>query len=182
MQGDGLRRRHDALKLLLRKLLVWSGIPVIREVINLIASCIPQEGLNRIEMGRKRQGLVPDFLIPAEEGGGSGILCKLKGMSASNTRYPIRRRLVDGTRTVDRRANGLTEEYTQKARETDWNHCGIARPPRVPLPGAAQHVRQIGPVETKLISYGRVQGWVFGVWGEASEDVHQRCRIVLGAW
>ena len=172
MQGDGWRRRHDALKLLLRKLLVWSGIPVMCEVFNLFASCIPQEGLNRIEMGRKRQGLVPDFLIPAEEGGGSGILCELKGMSASNTRYPIRRRLVDGTRAVDKRANGLTEEYAKKAKETDWNFCGIARPPRVPLPGAAQPVRQIGPVETKLLSYGRVQGWVFGAWGEASEDVH----------
>ena len=115
---------------------------------------------------------MPDFLIPAEEGGGSGILCELKGMSASNTRYPIRRRLVDGARAVDRRANGLTDKYAQKARETDWNYCGIARPPRVPLPGVVQPVRQIGPVETKLLSYGRVQGWVFGAWGEASEDVH----------
>ena len=33
-------------------------------------------------------------------------------------------------------------------------------------------VRQIGPVESKLNSFGRVQGWVFGPWGEASEDVH----------
>ena len=152
MQGDGWRRRHDALKLLLRKLLVWSGIPVMCEVFNLFAGCIPQEGLNRIERGRKRQGLVPDFLIPAEEGGGSGILCELKGMSASNTRYPIRRRLVDGARAVDRRANGLTDEYAQKARETDWNYCGIARPPRVPLPGVVQPVRQIGPVERPSFS------------------------------
>ena len=53
---------------------------------------------------------------------------------------------------MDRRANGLTDEYAQKARETDWNYCGIARPPRVPLPGVVQPVRQIGPVETKLLS------------------------------
>ena len=35
-----------------------------------------------------------------------------------------------------------------------------------------QPVRQIGPVENKLLSYGRVQGWVFGAWGETSEEVH----------
>ena len=27
-------------------------------------------------------------------------------------------------------------------------------------------------METKLNTFGRVQGWVFGAWGEASEDVH----------
>ena len=32
--------------------------------------------------------------------------------------------------------------------QTDWNHCGTVRPPRVPR-GAPQPVRQIGPVETK---------------------------------
>ena len=30
----------------------------------------------------------------------------------------------------------------------------------------------MGPVETKLNSFGRVNGWVFGAWGEASEDIH----------
>ena len=49
--------------------------------------------------------------------------------------------------------------------------CGTARPPRVPR-GAPQPVRQIGPVETKLLSFGRVHGWVFGAYGEVSEDVH----------
>ena len=35
-----------------------------------------------------------------------------------------------------------------------------------------QPVRQLGPVETKLNTFGRVNGWVFGAWGEVSEDVH----------
>ena len=30
----------------------------------------------------------------------------------------------------------------------------------------------IGPVERKLLTFGNVTGWVFGAWGEASEDVH----------
>ena len=171
MRGDGWRRRHDASKMLLRRLLVWAGIPVTCEVFNLFASCIPQEGLNRIEQGRRRQGLVPDFKIPAEEGGGSGNLCEVKAMSASKTHYPHQLRQGDRIRAVDRRANGLTESYAGKARQTDSDHCGTARPPQVPR-GAPQPVREIGPVETKLLSYGRVQGWVFGAWGEASEDVH----------
>ena len=37
---------------------------------------IPQQGLARIEAGRKRQGLVPDFLVrePSTEGGEDGLL------------------------------------------------------------------------------------------------------------
>ena len=51
MAGDGWRKRHDSLKLLLRRLLVWAGIPVDCEVFNLFASSIPQDGLNRLEGG-----------------------------------------------------------------------------------------------------------------------------------
>ena len=56
--GDGWRKRHDSLKLLLRCLLVWAGISVDCEVFNLFASNISQDGLNRLEGGRRRQGLV----------------------------------------------------------------------------------------------------------------------------
>ena len=37
---------------------------------------IPQQGLARIEAGRKRQGLVPDFLVrePSTEGAADGLL------------------------------------------------------------------------------------------------------------
>ena len=171
MSGDGWRRRHNGMKLLLRRLLIWAGIPVVCEVFNLFARSVPQEGLNRIEQGRRRQGLVPDFKIPAEEGGGSGVLCEVKCQSASNTRYPPLLRPRDRIRGVDKRAEGLTEAYAQKARQTDWTYCGTPRPPRVAR-GAPLPVRQIGPVESKLNSFGRVQGWVFGPWGKASEDVH----------
>ena len=171
MSGDGWRRRHDGMKLLLRRLLIWAGIPVVCEVFNLFARSIPQEGLNRMEQGRRRQGLVPDFKIPAEEGGGSGVLCEVKCQSASNTRYPPLLRPRERIRGVDKRADGLTEAYAQKARQTDWTYCGTPRPARVAR-GEPQPVRQIGPVESKLNSFGRVQGWVFGPWGEASEDVH----------
>ena len=77
MPGDGLQTRHDAMKLLLRDLHVRAGVPIVCEVFNLFSHCIPQEGLNRLERGRRRQVLVPDFKVRVD-GGEGDVLCKLK--------------------------------------------------------------------------------------------------------
>ena len=98
-------------------------------------------------------------------------MCELKCMSASVSRYPRNPKPRDGKRAVDRRADGLTQDYARKAREVDWQHCGTPRPPPVQQ-GIPQPPRVIGPVERKLLTFGNVTGWVFGAWGEASEDVH----------
>ena len=45
----------------------WAGVPVQCEVFNLFARDIPQEGLSRIERGRKRKGMVPDSQISGLE-------------------------------------------------------------------------------------------------------------------
>ena len=39
-------------------------------------------------------------------------------------------------------------------------------------PGVQHPPRQIGPVESRLNNFGRVRGWVFGAWGECSDEVH----------
>ena len=180
MRGDGFRIRHDAVKLELRRLLRWAGIPVICEVFNQFSDCIPQEALNRIERGRQRQGLVPDFKMPGEQGEGD-ILCEVKCMSASKSRYPRNPRQGAGTsRAVDRRAEGLTADYTRKAKEIDHQHCGVPRPPR-PQIGAGQLPPQVGPVQRRLQRFGRVRGWCFGAWGEASEDVHHLVQRLADA-
>ena len=62
-------------------------------------------------------------------------------------------------RAVDRRAGLLTQEYTRKARTVDRLYGGTQE-------------GEVGRVESRLQSYGRVRGLVFGAWGEASEDVH----------
>ena len=50
-------------------------------------------------------------------------------------------------------------------------YCGTPRP--APAQSGTLHPpRQVGPVETRLKSFGRVRGWVFGAWGECSEEVH----------
>ena len=70
--GDGWRRRHDGFKMRILGLLRWAGVEVDCEVFNIFSGLIPQQGLSRLEQGRKRQGLVPDFRlrVPAAVGAG----------------------------------------------------------------------------------------------------------------
>ena len=68
MKGDGFRKRHDATKLRIQHLLRGADIPVQSEVFNEFADLIPQAGLSRIERGRRRQGLVPDFKLRGRKG------------------------------------------------------------------------------------------------------------------
>ena len=98
-------------------------------------------------------------------------MCELKFLNACKSRYPRNPRRRDGARAVERRAEGLTEEYCKSAREVDWKYCGVPRPPP-PQPGVQRPPRQIGPVESRLNNYGRVRGWVFGAFGECSNEVH----------
>ena len=53
VSGDGWRKRHDQVKMRLLGLLRWAGIEVAR-----------------IEKGRKRRGLVPDFRVRLPAAGG----------------------------------------------------------------------------------------------------------------
>ena len=87
MWGDGWRVRHDEMKLLIRDVQVRAGVPIVCEVFNLFADCIPQPELNRIELGRRRQALVPDFKVRGD-GGEGDVLGKLKFINACNTWYP----------------------------------------------------------------------------------------------
>ena len=92
--GDGWRRRHDEVKEKILSLLKWAGVGVQCEVFNLFAGLIPQQGLARIERGRKRQGMVADFMVEmpgdsAAAAGGQGassvkVLAELK----SNYKLP----------------------------------------------------------------------------------------------
>ena len=176
MRGDGLRRRHDAIKMCIKNLLQWSNIRAECEVFNVFAGEIPQQGLARIERGRRRQGLVPDFKLEGERGG-EETLCELKAMSASVSRYPRNPLPRDGVRPVDRRAAGLTADYLRKARSVDQQYCGTPPPPP-PLPGGQEQPRVIGPVERRLLQFGEVRGWCFGAFGEASLEVHSLVQRV----
>ena len=155
--GDHWRKRHDSVKLMIYPLCIWAGIPAEMEVFNLFSRFIPQEGLSRFESNRQRQGIVPDLKIVFQAGGQPrAVLHELKVISVSQSRY--KPSWVD--RAVDKRAGDLHQEYLLKARNADQEYVGVA-------PG------EIGPVEGKLLSFERVQGVVFGAFGEASEPTHR---------
>ena len=63
-------------------------------------------------------------------------------------------------KAVNRRAATLPGEYVRHARSIDQEYGGIPQ-------------GTVGPVEAKLLSFPPLRRWVFGAWGEASEDVHQ---------
>ena len=63
ISGDGWSRRHDDVKEKIFALLRWAGLEVQCEVFNPFAGLIPQQGLSRFERGRKRQGMVADFMV-----------------------------------------------------------------------------------------------------------------------
>ena len=97
------------MKMRILSLLRWAGVEVDCEVFNVFSGLIPQLGLSRLEQGRKRQGLVPDFRVrvPAA-GGGEGpqveelVLAELKVISCCPTRYQRDPRAT--IKAVDRRA------------------------------------------------------------------------------
>ena len=157
LPGDTWRIRHDAVKMELNRLFMWSSMPSTCEVFGLFSHLIPQEGLTRLERGRERQGLVPDFLLGLSNpaGGREDRLAELKVINCCLTRYPPGR----NDRAVDRRANLLQNEYRRKARDADKNYVG-------------HNSENIGPVERKLMQFGEIIGLVVGAFGEGSEDLH----------
>ena len=127
---------------------------------NLFAGSIPQAGLTRMERRRKVQSIVPDLRICLQvQGNPVQRLHELKVISSSKTRYKPRRQGQEAVKAVDKRAGELPQEYLAKARKTDRKYCGT-------LPETT------GPVETKLVSMGKVEGLVFGAFGEASQATH----------
>ena len=157
LPGDHWRKRHDKLKFTIYQLCQWAGLPCEMEVFNLFARHIPQDGLARIDKDRDRQGIVPDLRINLIVGGQSGgVLHEIKCISSNQSRYKSSWQ----ERAVDKRANQLHDEYVAKARKVDQTHGGVIR-------------GQVGAVERKLLSYPKVEGLVFGNWGEVSEATHR---------
>lgn len=158
LPGDHWRTRHDKLKMTLNSLCTWARLPATCEVWGLFSHLIPNEALSRIEGGRKRQGLVPDFRLemPSTTGGTTFRLAELKVISCCETWYkPGARGKVRGT---EQRAKGLQLEYNRKARKIDQDMLGA---------------EDKGPVERRLGEFGDLIKLCFGAWGEASTDVHE---------
>ena len=166
LPGDHWRQRHDKMKMKIHSLCIWARLPVTVEVWSLFAHLIPQEALNRMERGRKRQAIVPDFRIemPSATGGTIAQLAELKMISCCESWYTPGSRV----RGTDKRANGLPASYRRKARKVDQEVLDIEREER-------------GPVERRLEEFGELLGLCFGAWGEASEGVHKLIQTLAEA-
>ena len=170
LPGDHWRHRHDKIKMAIHSICVWARVPVTVEVWGLFAHLIPGDALTRMERGRKRQALVPDFRLelPCATGGTKTQLAELKVISCCRSWYTP----GSEVRATDKRAKQLPADYRRKAKKVDQEVLGIEREVR-------------GPVERRLEEYGDLIGLCFGAWGEASEDVHKlvqslaECRLTF---
>ena len=159
--------RHDELKHLLDKDVQGHGIPCSCEVFGLFAPLLPQEARAELQVvpKRKRQGLVPDYLVTLPQG--FETLLELKVIGGGPSHY------VNGgvsrCRAVAARARAIPQEYRSKALALDHRHCGVAE-------GTP------GPVSQKLASYGRIRGLVFGAYGEASPDAHELLGVLAAEY
>ena len=160
LPGDGWRTQHDVLKWRITQDAHEMGARCRTEVYGLFAACIPQAGRARAlgMPARKRQGLVPDFMMTLPiDGPERELLFELKTLHVGTQTY---RDSEHRCEAVARRARALPPEYAGKARTIDQKFCGTT-------PG------NIGPVENKLRAYDPVRGLVFGAWGEGSPDVNR---------
>ena len=132
------------------------------EVFNIFSGLLTQEGLSRIESQRQCQSMVPDFRIVLPQGSESRpVLHELKIISSNQTRY----RPTMEKRGVDKRAGEMLALYVSKARQADRLYGG-------------NQVGETGKVERKLLSFPKVEGIIFGNWGEASEAVHNLVEVL----
>ena len=103
----------------------WAGLESEVEVFNLFAGSIPQEGLSRMDRGRKGQSIVPDLRISIpEEGNMIPRLHEIKIISSSRTRYAPHRQGQEATRAVDKTGLAGGAKNSQNG--------GILVPPKIP--------------------------------------------------
>ena len=157
--GDTWRKRHDSVKQDLVSKAAHAGVQVDCEVYGLFSDLLPaaaQEEGGEFQLGRARQGKVPDFrfTLPTPNGPVSS-LAELKVIGAGKTWFPSGA-AVKGT---DKRANLLNSEYESTLHQLDVRFHGSAR--RVRGQPHSPPSLELGP--------GRLGA---GPWGDCSSDLH----------
>ena len=167
LPGDGWRLQHDALKWRIHQDCREQHVGIITEAYGLFSARIPQAGRSSLsrEPVRKRQGLVPDFMLRADiDGPERPLLLELKTLHHGTSTYPFTAQRCEA---VARRARALPAEYASKATRVDRQYCGTPE-------------GEIGPVARRLQSFEAVRGLVFGAWGECSPDVEKLLSWLAG--
>ena len=159
LPGDSWRTRHDSLKVVLTNMCNEARVKVDCEVFGLFRDLIPAELAGpggELQFARQRNGLCPDFKLrlPSADGPRDS-LGELKFISAGVTWYPIGSR----AKAVEARAKTLPGTYRRPLERLDNLHHG-------------RREGETGPLVRRLQSYGDLQCYVSGAWGEGSEALH----------
>ena len=156
---DSWRHRHDAFKVTVVNMCNEARVPIDCEVFGIFRDLIPAaltEDGGELQYGRQRMGLCPDFRLRLPTADGPlDSLGELKFISAGVTRYPIGRT----EKQVDRRARELPGTYRRPLERLDRLHHGTP-------------AGEVGRLVQRLQSFGELQTYVVGNWGEGSEDLH----------
>lgn len=105
---------------------------------------------------RKRQGMVPDFMMLMD--GHRQVLLELKTVHQGRTWYnstTVKKRCG----AIEKRASRVGPDYTAKARKADAKYNGTPK-------------GVVGPFQARLEEFGRIEALVIGPRGSASKDVH----------
>ena len=157
MEGGGRTKWHDEVKWLIDDWGRQCGVEITTEVYGLFAAVINQsEELNQLP-ARKRQGMVPDFMMKLTRNIRS--LAELKTISQCKT-WHTKAAMKERGGAVAKRARALDKESGYKAREADVKFNGVD--PQDP---------GMGPVQARLESFGRVRSFVVGPRGGLSKDL-----------
>ena len=162
--GDLFRIRHDMVKTVLNSFCLTSHMRAECEVYGIFRDLIPVEALVQeedLQMGRGRQGLLPDFRLqlPSPAGEPEYRLAELKMIGAVETWYPRSGALARRKSGVERRVIPLPGEYSAPLAKLDRKYHGTAQ-------------GQVGPLQRRLQDYGRLQCLVMGSFQEGSKDLH----------
>ena len=121
LPGDGWRTQHDSIKWQILADLREMGVHANAEVFGLFAPLLPQVARDDFEALplRKRQGIVPDFLVSCHAAPAAllrATLVELKTLHFGSSTYPATEQRCGA---VARRAGTIMAEYLQKARALD---------------------------------------------------------------
>ena len=159
MAGDGWRKQHTEFEDEIEACCTRYGMRCETEIYGLFAAYIAQGSVYDQWSQRKRQGLVPDFMLWCADN--RTVLMELKTIHQSKTNYP-NRAIRTRCGALERRASKIHGEYHTKARKIDIRANGLD-----PEDGG------MGPCQTHLNEYGKIWGLVIGPSGSGSEDVHK---------
>ena len=156
LHGDLFRKRHNATEHTLSGLAAWCNVSLDMEVANLFVPFLLNPHLHADTPQRVLHGFVPDFRLVS-----SNTLADVKTISYGPTWYS------------GARFNGGLQQDAVRYRGDCVHRDAVSKLKRLDVQSGWTTANRPGPATRRLLSFGRVEGWVTGAFGEASPDLHK---------